>query len=388
MPKSLKIITIIGVLCMLVPFLVLGLFASAETMQDGDFVYEYYNFRSIRGVGVDQSTVYSFFTDNQYFNYNTVNPNFDGAFSSLPETDYDLNLNGADISIKGLNSVFRPAFYTNSMSANGRMNITWDSANGKLHSYFLSVVVANVSLLPFQVDLEDCFLFNGVTLYNHGCSSVKLTDSYSEDDGTYISGSNSSVEGLMNPSFTFNAFVNDTFDFSSDYEFYALTWYGLPTEGNTLSPNYSVYPMNLFVISFVDMSYEALGFSQGYDDGFDDGFTDGYEDGLAEGFDEGYDSGVTAGRQQANNTVTQNSASYLQGYQDGLNAPEYSFMSLIASVFDAPIRALFGYTQDGVQHPGLFSIDILGMNMGAFIASIFSLAVILTVLRLVLGGKS
>lgn len=82
-----------------------------------------------------------------------------------------------------------------------------------------------------------------------------------------------------------------------------------------------------------------------------------------EGYNKGYQEGKVAGREV--------------GYQEGVkDQGDYSFMGLLGAVFDAPIQAF----------KGLLSFEVLGVNMSAFVSSLFGLAVILLILKLILGG--
>lgn len=56
---------------------------------------------------------------------------------------------------------------------------------------------------------------------------------------------------------------------------------------------------------------------------------------------------------------------------------DYSFFGLISAVIDAPIKAI----------RGLLNFDILGVNMFAFVTSLFSLAVILMFIKFILGTR-
>ena len=56
---------------------------------------------------------------------------------------------------------------------------------------------------------------------------------------------------------------------------------------------------------------------------------------------------------------------------------DYSFFGLISAVIDAPIKAL----------RGLLNFDILGVNMFSFVTSLFSLAVVLMIVKLLLGTR-
>lgn len=83
-----------------------------------------------------------------------------------------------------------------------------------------------------------------------------------------------------------------------------------------------------------------------------------------DGYNKGYQEGKVAGREV--------------GYQEGIkDNGDYTFMGLLGAVFDAPIQAF----------KGLFSFEVLGVNMTAFVSSLFGLAVILLIIKLILGGK-
>lgn len=78
------------------------------------------------------------------------------------------------------------------------------------------------------------------------------------------------------------------------------------------------------------------------------------------GYNDGYEKGHTDG--------------YNVGYNDGLNKGDrFNFFSLISAVVDAPIHAF--YT--------LFNFDVLGVNLANFALGLFSLAVVLTILKIV-----
>lgn len=385
-----KLFLIIALICMVVPFMTLGAIASAEVVStiDSEFVFrEFYPSFS------DGTNFTAYFdTDNGYF-YNTLSiPFASDYFLSpfwLPNLEFDLSLNGSpSVTFRGNYTLARFSY----PSAVQDMVIETDSYDKRLHSFIILCAVLKDSITP-----SEYLLFNGKNLYDD-CLEQKLNMSFVPDDGLYVSGS---AVSSANPSFTFNLFVNSTDPtlgfFVSMFDIYAVTWYGAP-QLNFLTSYYD----ELYIFSYVDMIENSVGYDSGYQAGLTQGLAQGQQQGYQDGFTAGeqqanntvntgnasYQAGVTAGKTQANNTVNQGSASYIQGYQDGLSAPEYSFMSLISALFDAPIRAFFGYTENGVTHPGLFSIDILDMNMGAFIASIFSLAVIITIIRLILGGKT
>lgn len=104
-----------------------------------------------------------------------------------------------------------------------------------------------------------------------------------------------------------------------------------------------------------------------YNAGFDSGYQSGYDKGALDGNDTGYKQGYSEG----------SSVGYNKGYSAGINdSNQYTFMSLIGAVFDAPISAF----------RGLLSFNILGVDMTAFVSSLFALAVIVVIIKIALGG--
>ena len=108
--------------------------------------------------------------------------------------------------------------------------------------------------------------------------------------------------------------------------------------------------------------------------GFDKDTSGLYNAGVAEGQgnlaqakEDSYNKGYSEG----------SSVGYNKGYSAGVNdSNQYTFMSLIGAVFDAPISAF----------RGLFNFEILGVNMTAFVSSLFALAVIVVIIKIALGG--
>ena len=83
-----------------------------------------------------------------------------------------------------------------------------------------------------------------------------------------------------------------------------------------------------------------------------------------DGYNQGYQEGKVAGREV--------------GYQEGIkDNGDYTFMGLLGAVFDAPIQAF----------KGLLNFEILGVDMTAFVSSLFALAIIVVIIKISLGGK-
>ena len=123
---------------------------------------------------------------------------------------------------------------------------------------------------------------------------------------------------------------------------------------NPLSLGYNIntgLAEGLFISNFV-VSGRGSNFKVAIDNAHKQGFDSGYQQGLTQGKDIGY----------------------AQGSKD---QGDYTFLGLIGAVFDAPISAF----------KGLLNFDVLGVNMSSFVLALFSLAVIVLIVKIALGGK-
>lgn len=164
------------------------------------------------------------------------------------------------------------------------------------------------------------------------------------------------------------------------FEGFCLKSSSIPSDFPNYEYNYDVAPAGLTdasyreVINFLN-SCMSFGYRVSVNDLSGDFYNSGYNNGYLdakEGFDEEktsiYNSGFESGK--------------IAGYNDGYNAGKdvsgnYTFLGLIGAVFDAPIEAF----------KGLFNFDILGVNMQGFVLAMLTLAVIIIVIRIALGGK-
>lgn len=106
-----------------------------------------------------------------------------------------------------------------------------------------------------------------------------------------------------------------------------------------------------------------------YKNGYSNGFVDGEDSGFAKGEEFGFNSGYSEGSSVGYNTGY--NAGYNAGAVEGAN---YSFMTLLGAVFDAPISAF----------RGLLNFEVLGINMSAFVTAMLSLCVVFVLLKLIL----
>ena len=101
-----------------------------------------------------------------------------------------------------------------------------------------------------------------------------------------------------------------------------------------------------------------------YQVGYADGYNTGVSDGSSSGYNAGYNAGFNVG--------------YADGYVDGEeNGGSYTFMSLIGSVIDVPVNAF----------TSLLNFEVLGVNLLAFITGLLTLAVVIFIVKLCIGGK-
>lgn len=100
-------------------------------------------------------------------------------------------------------------------------------------------------------------------------------------------------------------------------------------------------------------------------------------------YDSGFNAGVNSVKSQyesqleaVKESARQKGFAEAQQMFDNGNS-DYSFFGLISAVIDAPIKAI----------RGLLNFDILGVNMFSFVTSLFSLAVVLMIVKLLLGTR-
>lgn len=97
------------------------------------------------------------------------------------------------------------------------------------------------------------------------------------------------------------------------------------------------------------------GYQQGYENGLDKGYNDGFTDGNKNGYDEGYNVGLNKGKEEASN---------------------YSFLSLMTAVVDAPVKSF----------TGLLDFNILGFNMANLMIALLSVALLLKIIQVFTKG--
>lgn len=162
----------------------------------------------------------------------------------------------------------------------------------------------------------------------------------------------------------FRAFLNNVsnvsfsaFDYRTSNENDRIVFYGFVEDSTAVSTDF-------LVPTDVDTLHITISAGQNsYDAGFNAGQISVKQQ---------YDSRLQAERENAR----QQGFAEAQKMFDNGNT-DYSFFGLISAVIDAPIKAI----------RGLLNFDILGVNMFAFVTSLFSLAVILMLIKFILGTR-
>ena len=128
-----------------------------------------------------------------------------------------------------------------------------------------------------------------------------------------------------------------------------------------LSDYSSKYILSLDVIMLrLDYIDIGLAFSNDYVHIYDLAYRDGRDDGYSSGYTEGSVVG------------------YNNGYNNGLNdSNQYTFYNLFGAVLDAPVKVF----------SDLFNFELLGVNLLGLITGLFTLAVVIVIIKKVMGGK-
>lgn len=118
-----------------------------------------------------------------------------------------------------------------------------------------------------------------------------------------------------------------------------------------------------------EQAFERTSFFSNEDaDSYNAGYNAGYSAGLDDNQQVIYDTGYSDG----------NTFGYGAGYSAGLNdANQYSFYNLFGAVLDAPVQTLIG----------LLNFNLLGVNLLSLFGGLLALALLLFVIKLLLGGK-
>ena len=165
--------------------------------------------------------------------------------------------------------------------------------------------------------------------------------------------------------------------------------------------NYNNNSYSYFLDSFIaQQDYDNIKvpsdnslYLKGYQSASEEYRQQGYNTGFSDGKNVGYNTGFSAG----------DAKGYARGVEAGGN---YSFLSLFGAIFDAPIKAIFGGSStlpagttitdsDGntitlqstttVNRAGLLNFNIMGVNLSGFVLALFSLSILVVVIKFALA---
>ena len=148
-----------------------------------------------------------------------------------------------------------------------------------------------------------------------------------------------------------------TFSFSLPYDTNNIVLFASASQGPSVQDYYGVLVED-FVISY--RYFNPLFTSS---EAYNDGFVNGVNSGKVDGYNRGYAAGIKYGSS---------------------TAKEGTFLNLLSSVIQAPITALVGQydAASGERVGGLLNFEFLGYNMSTFLMSLFSLGLVICVIRL------
>ncbi len=277
---------------------------------------------------------------------------------------------GANMSIYGLNLFDR--FYYNGTQEYGILNCGFELTRKAIPSTTIPPTYTIKGTLQFIVydtvvwsadcdfDYDTDTKIETITNIRNG--SFKVSSNYDKDTNVY----------------KFTVPENKLFLLNDNY--------------NTAYDTFRSYVVNQDYKNTKVPSDNAL-YLNGYQSASKDFYNNGYNDGVAAGEKSGYNKGFTAGDAQG----------YNRGVEVGGN---YSFLGLFGAIFDAPIQALFGGTttlpagttitdKNGntttllssatVKRAGLLNFEIMGVNLSGFVLALFSLSILVVVIKFALG---
>lgn len=139
------------------------------------------------------------------------------------------------------------------------------------------------------------------------------------------------------------------------------------------SSYFAFYSERTYCTQYYVDSMQSATYNDGYEYGYNIGRTEGLNNNQANIYQSGYDEGFELGRIEGRNV----------GYQQGVDdAGNYTFLSLLGAVVDAPITALSGLLNFTI----LDNNGVGGVNLLSFFYALMTLALIIFVVRLMLGG--
>lgn len=176
-----------------------------------------------------------------------------------------------------------------------------------------------------------------------------------------LSSGSSLLVGVQCPQIYVDGQGTDTYILGESEYFNAISQLTNYDTTNAVVTQLQVIADNVSVAPITQIVNTNSSYMLGYDNGFNTGvnsvdtnriYSEGYQDGKQVGIDIGYNQGL-------------------------VDSNDYTFIGLLSAVVDAPIRVFSSF----------LNFDLLGFNMSNFFFSILTLCLIITLVRLIMGGK-
>ena len=285
----------------------------------------------------------------EYYNYTTGTP--------LSLSGVNAYQQGVSDTLNSYNVVTLPSVTTSSIFALNLVNVESSVVTGLDDNGVPYALCKGYFGVPFGTLIPK----NTTISFNFSLISVVSYSNYSNLSFGYVSSSGSYV-----PVYVFNYTSMGTVS-SNNWELSdSSVSFTLPVDTEYLvfsciPSSSSVGVLSGFSVSNCNFSYKVFN-NQIL---IDNAYNTGYNAGSTAGYNNAYQQGYTA------------------GLADGTNN-DYSFLGLISSVIEAPVNVLIGEydSSTGLRIGGLLNFDFLGYNMSTLLMSLFSLGVVICIIRL------
>lgn len=305
-------------------------------------------------------------------NYNTLQSDYDDLQKKYQDLLYDYSLvapSGTSVVQWGSAFKFSPVFGETSLPADNTVFYEGPYMLGNVSSLKGNVVFNDVAA-SLSAEKKSWYP-SSISVGKYVCFGLPLGATFSPNDTITYKFSSSVATQMMVGVYDserkivyFKAFLNNVsnvsfsaFDYRMSNDNDRIVFYGFVKDSNAVATDF-------LVPSGVDTLYVTTSEGQ---ESYNSGFNAGVNSVKSQ-----YESQLEAVKENAR----QKGFAEAQKMFDNGNT-DYSFFGLISAVIDAPIKAI----------RGLLNFDILGVNMFAFVTSLFSLAVILMLIKFILGTR-
>ena len=312
-----------------------------------------------------------------------------GYYSGISQSSTHKSSNGMIplSSISYINSTFTISYNNGAFSCVAPSSLYFTSTNQTLYSSSgysgISVIGSYYFTAPYQS-------LNSIYIQNHTYNLLFIE--YSSDGVSYnvdnlpvtpsldmvrvVFGNYIDFSGFTdsnNASYFSTLMENYTFGTLSSYNYYNYVRYYdsvgisytfiLPLAISSSNYSYSNAPSYYYS----SRSYYLNDLNSSNDE-YQQGFLNGYNQGISASQEEIYNRGFSLG----------NSTGYQNGYYDGIaESNNYTFIGLLGAVVDVPVKTVMG----------LLNFEVLGINLFGFLTGLMTFALILFIIKLILGGK-